>query len=190
MEKKVLIADDDLAFARRLSTTLAAHDWRVEVVSTSDELLGRLGRESVPYLSVEPNLPGRPWHGVLSRIGHLLRDSSWVVATSFPSRALTETALRAGAHAVFSKPVDAKTLELELLRTATSRAADESPERPEYFQFLASTRLAPMSLNKVEWEYMNEVLARCEGNMCAAARELGIPRQTLYRKLRTHPPPR
>jgi two-component system response regulator RegA len=44
------------------------------------------------------------------------------------------------------------------------------------------------SLARHEWEYIEYVLARCDGNITRAAKELGIHRQSLQRKLRKYPP--
>jgi DNA-binding NtrC family response regulator len=42
---------------------------------------------------------------------------------------------------------------------------------------------APMPLSQMERSYVGWVLSRCEGNVAAAARSLGISRSTLYRTL-------
>jgi two-component system response regulator RegA len=52
-----------------------------------------------------------------------------------------------------------------------------------------SSRPVPLSLARVEWEYINRVLAESNGNISEAARRLGLRRQSLQRKLRTLPPP-
>ncbi len=44
------------------------------------------------------------------------------------------------------------------------------------------------SLARNEWEYIEYVLVRCDGNITRAAKELGIHRQSLQRKLRKYPP--
>ena len=42
---------------------------------------------------------------------------------------------------------------------------------------------------RVQWEYVHKVLVDANGNISAAARRLGIHRQSLQRKLKTLPPP-
>ena len=44
------------------------------------------------------------------------------------------------------------------------------------------------SLHRVEWEHIQRVLADCGGNISEAARQLGMHRRTLQRKLATRPP--
>jgi two-component system, response regulator RegA len=44
------------------------------------------------------------------------------------------------------------------------------------------------SLERVEWEHINRVVADTKGNLSEAARRLGIYRQTLQRRLQRKPP--
>ena len=55
---------------------------------------------------------------------------------------------------------------------------DESTSIPEQFQ----------SLDRHEREYIEWVLAQCDGNISQAARRLGLHRQSLQRKLRKYTP--
>jgi two-component system response regulator RegA len=45
----------------------------------------------------------------------------------------------------------------------------------------------PPSLARVEWEHLNRVLTDCDGNISEAARQLGLHRRSLQRKLAKHP---
>jgi transcriptional regulator of acetoin/glycerol metabolism len=69
------------------------------------------------------------------------------------------------------------------------------PDRPiavEVSASSASPESAPRlpSLERVQWEYIHAVLESCAGNVSEAARQLGIHRQSLQRRLRRHPPNR
>ncbi|MEC8429588.1 MAG: helix-turn-helix domain-containing protein, partial [Pseudomonadota bacterium] len=46
---------------------------------------------------------------------------------------------------------------------------------------------APISVNRLEWEHIQKVLAEHEGNVSATARALGMHRRTLQRKLQKRP---
>ena len=46
---------------------------------------------------------------------------------------------------------------------------------------------APMSLDRLEWEHIQKVLAEHDGNLSATARALKMHRRTLQRKLAKHP---
>jgi two-component system response regulator RegA len=45
----------------------------------------------------------------------------------------------------------------------------------------------PPSLARVEWEHLNRVLTDCDGNISEAARQLGMHRRSLQRKLAKYP---
>jgi len=75
-----------------------------------------------------------------------------------------------GANAL-TKPADAETVERALL---CSRAEAGTTEIP--------------SLERVEWEYMQRVLADSGGNVSDAARKLRVHRRTLQRKLGRNAP--
>ena len=44
-----------------------------------------------------------------------------------------------------------------------------------------------MSTERVEWEHINQVLNSNDGNVSATARQLGMHRRTLQRKLQKKP---
>jgi two-component system response regulator RegA len=46
------------------------------------------------------------------------------------------------------------------------------------------------SLERVEYEYLQRVLADCAGNVSEAARRLRMHRKSLQRKISRHPPSR
>src|SRR5690625_7685783 len=45
----------------------------------------------------------------------------------------------------------------------------------------------PLSVDRMEWEYIQRTLAQHQGNISATARALGMHRRTLQRKLYTRP---
>lgn len=46
---------------------------------------------------------------------------------------------------------------------------------------------APMSVDRLEWEHIQKVLAEHDGNISETARSLGMHRRTLQRKLQKRP---
>jgi len=69
-------------------------------------------------------------------------------------------AVKAGAVLVLSKPI--------------------GPREPDIY--------ATPTLQRVEWEHINRVVADADGNLSEAARRLGIYRHTLQRRLNKKPP--
>jgi two-component system response regulator RegA len=81
-------------------------------------------------------------------------------------------AMRAGAVDYLTKPVDAETCE-RALRGLPPGGGEDVP-----------------SLERVEYEYLQRVLADCSGNISEAARRLRMHRKSLQRKIARHPPSR
>jgi two-component system, response regulator RegA len=103
-----------------------------------------------------------------------------VVVTGFGSYAAAVDAVRLGASDFLAKPASFPQIlaALDGRDVRGLRGGGHSSSRP-----------IPLSLARVEWEYINRVLAESSGNVSEAARRLGIRRQSLQRKLRNRPHP-
>ena len=97
-----------------------------------------------------------------------------MVLTGYGSIATAIDALKRGAVHYLTKPADAD----EIL------AAFEQGDKPALPE---DATARPMSLARVEWEYINRVLVACDGNLSEAARTLGLHRRSLQRKLTKYP---
>jgi two-component system response regulator RegA len=104
------------------------------------------------------------------------------MVTGYGSIANAIEAVRQGALDYLTKPVDVDQILASLARGPSARGAGEGPNPTE----AAARRRAP-SLERVEWEHIQRVLADCDGNVSRAARVLGIHRRTLQRKLSYRP---
>jgi two-component system response regulator RegA len=96
-----------------------------------------------------------------------------VLLTGYGSIATTVDAIKLGAVYYLTKPVNADEVIGALHR-------DDVSEEPA-----ATTQ--PLSVNRLEWEHINRILAETNGNVSASARLLGMHRRTLQRKLGKHP---
>jgi two-component system, response regulator RegA len=168
----VLIADDDDSFARRLAAALNDEGYRTESISEGKELLRALHLTQFEALIVEPCLPGASWYSLLEGIRKRDHGVVLIAVTAFPSHALRAQCRRLDAT-ILSKPVDCARV-IEILH---GTRPDEGIEPGSCGRTLAA----------LEWEHINETILESSGNLAEAARRLGIPRQTLYRKLRKHP---
>lgn len=98
-----------------------------------------------------------------------------VVLTGYGSIATALEAVRRGAVHYLQKPADVDDILAAFQGDAPGQSVRES-EAP-----------AP-SLDRVEWEHIQRVLADCSGNISEAARRLGIHRRSLQRKLQRYAP--
>jgi two-component system response regulator RegA len=96
-----------------------------------------------------------------------------VVLTGYASIATAVEAIKLGAVHYLTKPTDATEI-LEALHQDEGNAAVEVAEQP-------------LSVGRLEWEHIQKVLADCGGNVSKAARQLGMHRRTLQRKLAKRP---
>ena len=93
-----------------------------------------------------------------------------VVLTGYGTIGTAVEAIRLGAINYLNKPADADEIEAALQGKRPPPMADVP------------------SLDRQEWEYLNRILADCNGNISEAARRLKMHRRTLQRKLQKHPP--
>ena len=100
-----------------------------------------------------------------------------VMLTGFGSIATAVEAMRLGATHYLTKPADADEILAALLHDGQSGEA-------------AVSAAPPPSLARTEWEHINRVLSNTGGNISEAARQLGLHRRSLQRKLAKYPPVR
>jgi two-component system, response regulator RegA len=170
----VLIADDDRQFIRLVTTCLTQRGYSVESADTPEEALLALRRSSPEFLILEPNQRGMSWVRFIRAARAALPSTRMGVVTSFASAAMTSESKHLGVHCFFRKPVS-PALVVESL-------GDTWPRQPIDEQLCAEP-----TLEQHEWEYLNQILRKCNGNVSDTSRRLGIPRQTLYYKLRKQP---
>jgi two-component system response regulator RegA len=169
-----LVADDDTRWLQRVRALLEGSGRTVHVARDGAEWQNALRLARFDLVIVEPNLPGRLWYALLHDVRTAAPNARLVVTTAFPSRALARVARVCSAEAVLCKPVTDEHLD-QVLRGGAPPVMEAPPVKVR-------------SLARLEWEYINHVLHRCQGNVSEAARHLQLPRQTVYRKLRKHPP--
>ncbi len=179
----VLVADDDSICLQQIRELLTPAGWRVRVARDGAQWLAAIRENAFDLVIFEPNLPGRLWYSSIHDVRSHLGRARLIITTAFPSRALTREARALQAEAVLTKPFRIERLAATLRTPGSDPAAALPPERDP----LPDGRTP--SLARLEWEYINHILRRCDGNVSEASRHLRVPRQTLYRKFRKHPPP-
>lgn len=143
---------------------------------SANEALVEVPPDAVRLVLIDANVRDEVLTRDVPRLRLRFAHAAIVVMTDYPSLQMAVTAVKHGADDCVAKPLSAEEIVgymAPLSRVATA-ARPLAPELP--------------TLARVEWEYISRILARCRGNLSAAARVLGIRRSTLQRKLKKLPP--
>ena len=174
-ELSALIADDDEQFRTRLGRALEARGWEVHLASDVKQAI-ELARENAPGLAiVDLRLGGENGLDLVRALRPLDPTMMIIMLTGWGSIATALEAVRGGADHYMSKPIDADQI-VAAFRSLPSDA------------YSAEVPAAVPSLARVEWEHIQRVLTDCGGNISLAAKQLGLHRRSLQRKLSKYPP--
>jgi len=172
----VLVVDDDKIFNTRLSRALTDRGWNAHSAFDGDSAL-QFAQTTRPDLAiVDLRLPGMNGLDLIQKLHHLDRRICIIMLTGYGNIATALTATKLGANHYMNKPVDAD----QILAVYEHIQSTEGAAEPE--------ENSVPSLAMVEWEYMQRVLAGCNGNVTQAAKLLGLHRRSLQRKLSKYPP--
>lgn len=171
--RSLLIVDDDQVFAAVLARAVGRRGFEVAVVHDVASALAHAAETPVAYAVVDLKLPDGSGLRLIRQIKSRWPEARIVLLTGYGSIATTVDAIKLGAVYYLTKPVNADDVINALHRDEVNE--DEG----------AAAR--PLSVNRLEWEHINRILADTHGNVSESARLLGMHRRTLQRKLNKHP---
>ena len=167
----ILLVEDDAVFASVLARSLQRRGHRVvlaaDVVQARERLSGQAFTHAILDLKLESSLP------LIPELLAVLPDLQILVLTGYASIQTAVQAVKLGAINYLCKPADTDTILQALQR---GEPDEEAP--------LAGQ---PLSVDRLEWEHIQRVLAEHDQNISATARALGMHRRTLQRKLAKKP---
>ncbi len=161
-----LIVDDSDLYRDRLAEAVRERGYRVLTADGYDAAIDQVRRQPPGLAVVDLKMPGRSGLEVVKALRELSPETKCVVVTGFGSIANAVDAIHAGALNYVTKPADAD----EIL--AALHRGEGEPVGPKEYN--------PPTLAENEWEYIQQVLADCGGNISQTARILGIERRTLH----------
>lgn len=173
--KPLLIVDDDPIFSEVLAKALTKRDFEVTTATNVEHAEQLLKEFSPDYAVIDLRMPGPSGLELIPSLCELNKEIKIVVLTGYASISTAVEAVKLGATHYLTKPADA-----DEIVTAFERSSGESQTD------ISST---PISLDRLEWEHIQKVLADCNENISEAARQLGMHRRTLQRKLKKRPSP-
>jgi two-component system response regulator RegA len=171
---RLLLADDDLTFSQVLCKALDARGFAVEVAHDGHSALYLLQRRTPQYAVVDLRLPDISGLKLIEQLKQACDHMAIVVLTGYGSIATAIEAIKLGATHYLTKPSDAD----QIVAAFAHRKPNPDVAAAE----------RPLSVDRVEWEHIQRVLAGFDGNVSATARALDMHRRSLQRKLNKHPP--
>src|SRR5690348_12007845 len=169
-DRRLLIVEDDEAFARTLVRSFERRGYQVRHLTGEDGMPDLLETFAPTHAVVDLKLAGGA-SGLSSvkRLHAFDADLVIVVLTGYASIATAVEAIKLGARHYLAKPSNTDDIEAAFDR-AEGNAEVSLTERPT-------------SIKTLEWERIHETLAATGFNISETARRLGMHRRTLARKL-------
>ncbi|WP_432697615.1 response regulator transcription factor [Marinobacterium sp. YM272] len=173
MSEKFLVVDDDPTFTRVLARSLTRRGFSVSVARNVEDALSQARQETPALASVDLKMEGPSGLELIEGLKALNPQMRILILTGYASIATAVDAIKLGASNYLPKPADADQILAALNHEQVDVAQEISAD--------------PMSVNRLEWEHIQKVLAEHDGNISATARALGMHRRTLQRKLQKRP---
>jgi two-component system response regulator RegA len=170
----ILVLDDDAVYAEVLGRSLRKRNVEALVATTITQglALAQTGLPSHAVLDLKlQQETGLAAIGPLLQLNPLMKI---LILTGYSSIATAVNAIKQGAFDYAPKPLDADAILHKL------GLADSLPQHPIVPE-------EPPSMDRMEWEHIQRVLAENHGNISESARILGMHRRTLQRKLQKRP---
>lgn len=176
MKPEFLILDDDEVFSATLARSLERRGLHATVAHTGEEAVRAAAATAFDFATIDLHLAddsGLQWIAPLRKA---LPRARLLVLTGYASIATTVQAIKLGADNYLAKPVN-----VDSILSALQFNADEDQLLP------AADALTPLTVDRLEWEHIQRVLAEHQGNISSTARALNMHRRTLQRKLAKKP---
>ena len=168
--RRLLIVEDDAAFARTLARSFERRGYQVRGTASVDGLAPLLQVFAPTHALVDLKLAGGSSGLACVKALHAHDpDMLIVVLTGYASIATAVEAIKLGAHHYLAKPSNTDDIEAAFAREGGDAEVELTRRQT--------------SIKTLEWEHIHEALAAADFNISEAARQLGMHRRTLARKL-------
>jgi len=172
-QNTILIVDDDVTFAHVLNKALTRRGYNVITAETASEALALCQQHQPQQAVVDLKLETESGLNVLPQLKQANPNIQMLILTGYSSISTAVEAIKVGAVNYLCKPAGVD----DILAAFNNIAANPNIDIKE----------TPPSVDRLEWEHIQKVLAENDGNISATARDLGMHRRTLQRKLLKRP---
>jgi two-component system, response regulator RegA len=170
---RLLLVDDNENHCWALRRAFEKRGYAVKVANSVPAAYGLLEDWQPQYAVVDLRMPGPTGLTLIPRLKAAFPGMRIVMLTGYASIASAVEAIKLGATQYLVKPVDAHAVEAAFHHDAGDGTVPSCDTL--------------LSVERLEWEYIQRVLAEQNGNVSATARALNMHRKTLQRKLNKHP---
>lgn len=170
----ILVVDDDETFAAVLAGALARRGYEVETAHSSRAAFAAMASKDFDRLVLDLRLAHENGLELVPSLCEKRPGIRIVVLTGYANIATAVETIKLDAHHYLTKPTDVTTL---------LAAFEHQPGGDLH----ATPPTARTSLERMEWETIQQVMLDVDGNVTLAAERLGLHRRTLQRKLKKRP---
>jgi two-component system, response regulator RegA len=173
----ILLLDDDLTFCEVLGRSLRKRGFTVLSAQTVAGAVAELRTAEPQFAVVDLKIGQESGLDAADALLKLRPNLRILMLTGYSSVATAVTAIKRGVYDYACKPLDAEEILQKLGVGVEPAGAEPTADIPD----------APLSVDRLEWEHIQRVLSENDGNISATARNLGMHRRTLQRKLQKRP---
>ncbi len=174
--KSLLLLEDDLRLREALSDDFKDRGYEVSAFESMQSLQSSSDSEKkFDYAILDLRLVNETGLSALTKIREKSPECRVVILTGYGSVATAVEAMKLGAVNYLNKPASADVIE-SALKDELKNSEDKIKSAEKI-----------LSLNQHEHEYIQFVLTQNDGNISKTAKQLGLHRQSLQRKLKKYP---
>ncbi|MCF6288184.1 MAG: response regulator transcription factor [Proteobacteria bacterium] len=173
MAKNILIVDDDELFCQVLSSALESRGFVTKQAYNFKQSQKTIQQWQADYAVVDLRIGQDSGLKVCQMLLQNQPGIHIVILTGFASIATAVEAIKLGVIQYLTKPTDVETI----LKALTQDEVNLNIEIPN----------KPLPVKRLEWEHLQKILGENDGNISQTAKQLGMHRRTLQRKLNKKP---
>ncbi len=170
---RILVVDDDPVFAEALAHALRRRGHEPIVANDGESALALAAATAFDAAVLDLRLATDSGLRLIAPLKAANPELRILLLTGYASIATAVEAIKLGAAHYLPKPAGVDEILVALGREGGDAAVAPAEE--------------PMSVDRLEWEHIQKVLAEHDGNLSATARALKMHRRTLQRKLAKRP---
>ena len=169
----VLLVDDDTVFLDVLARAMTKRGFQVNTAESAESAIKIAQLDPPEFAVIDLKMGGNSALVLVRQLGELQAGIRMVVLTGYASIATAVEAIKLGATHYLAKPVEVD----EIIAAFHKKTGDSD----------VAVTSNPLSVDRLEYEHIQRVLAEHDGNVSATARSLNMHRRTLQRKLAKNP---